>query len=541
MQSVRSLTFSYCWILAIILHFTGVLGFAQTKKPNIIILMTDDVGWMDLGAYGGGADRGAPTPNLDKFAAEGMRFTEYYAQPTCTLGRLAVMIGRQPVRAGVLNVFVPGDPNGIYKDEVTLPQYLKKAGYHTMQTGKWHLGDKPKFYPTQHGFDEMHFMLPYYGNVYTYDDPNFYPDFPFDNAEFMARWKTLNLKMWEQNPGDKEATAMLNGREFGTNDLKVVDQWQTDYVIYWIKQHAKDTEPFFLDVNFMRMHNPSVVPDEDLRKSPGKYPYTDGLVILDRQTGQVMQALKDAGIDDNTIVIWTTDNGAWIDTWPDSGNTPFRGEKSTTFEGGFRVPAMVRWPGHVPAGAVSHYMFSCMDWFPTLSVIAGLPAPPRHWADNSGHPIVFDGIDQSDLILGKGAGKRDNIFYFAASGGVAVRVGRFKLTYNSHDSWLGVNRNQTAASLYDLVIDPYEQHDIVFMGSAPMNDAMKTSPGRSPLHDHGWIMSSLGQALHEEFAEMQKYPNRFLGLYGEVYWESLPELPKDLSEAPKEVPGMPQD
>ena len=543
MRAVRFTRISNWWTLALLILVvlaSKLPGFAQAKKPNIIILMTDDVGWMDLGVYGGGVDRGAPTPNMDRVAAEGMRFTQYYAQPTCTLGRLAVMIGREPVRAGILNVFIPGDPNGISKSDITLPQYLKKAGYHTMQTGKWHLGDKVQYYPTQHGFDEMHYMLPYYGNVYTYDDTSFYPDFPSNDPQFLAYWGKMNLKMWEQNPGDKDATAMLDGREFRTAELKLVDQWQTEYVTKWIKQHAKDPEPFFIDLNFMRMHNPSVIPDEDVRKSPGQYPYTDGLMILDRQVGQVMAALKEAGIDDNTIVVWTTDNGAWIDTWPDSGNTPWRGEKSSTFEGGFKVPAMVRWPGHVPAGVVSHDIFSCMDWFPTLSVIAGLPAPPRHWVDNSGTPIVFDGIDQSDVILGKGPGKRDTVLFFSASGGIAVRKGRWKLTYNSHDSWLGVNRNQTAASLYDVLIDPFELHDIVFMGSAPMSDAMKTSPGRSPLHDHGWIMPALGMVLKQTFAEMKEYPNRFLGLDGEVFWEALPELPKDLSVPPKGA-QIPQD
>lgn len=542
MKAVRLSKLSYWWTLALLIVVVMIskLGFAQARKPNIIILMTDDVGWMDLGVYGGGADRGAPTPNMDRLANEGMRFTDYYAQPTCTLGRLAVMTGREPVRSGILNVFIPGDPNGISQSEITLPQYLKKAGYHTMQTGKWHLGDKPEYYPTQHGFDEMHYMLPYYGNVYTYDDTSFYPDFPTNDPQFMAYWSKMNLKMWEQNPGDKQATAMLNGREFRTAELKLVDQWQTDYVIKWIKQHAKDTEPFFIDLNFMRMHNPSVIPDEDLRKSPGQYPYTDGLMILDRQVGQVMAALKEAGIDDNTIVVWTTDNGAWIDTWPDAGETPFRGEKSSTFEGGFRVPAMVRWPGHVPAGAVSHDLFSCMDWYPTLASQAGLPAPPRHWVDNSGTPIVFDGIDQSDLILGKGPGKRDTVLFFSAGGGIAVRQGRWKMTFNSHDSWLGVNRNMTAPALYDLFVDPFELHDIVFMGSAPMPDAMKTSPGRSPEHDHGWILPTLAMTLQKTFAEMKEYPNRFLGLNGEVYWEALPELPKDLSVPPKGA-KIPQD
>jgi arylsulfatase A-like enzyme len=523
-------------------------AFAQTpdKKPNILFIMTDDVGWMDMGAYGGGADRGALTPNVDRLAKEGMRFTQYYAQPTCSLGRISVMTGRQPFRAGLLGVIVPGDTNGLHQDEVTLAEYLKKAGYHTMQTGKWHMGDQPKFYPTAHGFDEMHYMLPYYGNVYTYDDPNYYSDFPFDFKPWMDAWDKMNLWMWEQNPGDKEARQMpvcvdgpkfvpqgyaapcdkMGPGRFKTQDLAYVDQWQADFVSNWIKDHAKDEKPFFIYLNFMRMHNPTNVPFDKKNSSPGTRPYTDGLQMLDADSGQVIQAVRDAGIADNTIIVWTTDNGAWIDTWPDSGNTPFRGEKSTAYEGGYRAPAIAWWPNKIPAGTVNTEMFSSMDWFPTFAKLAGLPVPPRHWKDHAGKPIVFDGVEQVDKLVGKGPGNRHEFAYVTAGQGFAgMRAGRWKAIFNAHDSWLGIDQNMTVPAIYDLLTDPYEQHDVLFTGAAPMSDNMKTSPGRSPLHDHGWVFGALNKMVIEFFAEMKEYPNRWEPPAGELLYQTIQPLP----------------
>ncbi len=524
---------------------SSLLAQASPKKPNILFIMSDDVGWMDLGSYGGGVDRGAPTPSLDRLATEGMRFTDYYAQPTCSLGRVSVITGRQPFRVGLLGVIVPGDPNGLSKDEITLPQYLKKAGYHTMQTGKWHMGDKPGYYPTAHGFDEMHYMLPYYGNVYTYDDPNYYPDFPFDNATYMKGWHALNLAMWEQNTGEAEARKMpvcsegsnnipvgyappctnMAVGEFKTTSLAYVDQWQADYVSKWIKDHAKDPAPFFIYMNFMRMHNPTTVPYALKGTSPGKYPYTDGLQLLDKQSGQVIQAIRDAGIANNTLIVWTTDNGAWIDTCPDCGNTPWRGEKSSAFEGGYRVPAIAWWPGTIPAGSLNHDMFSSMDWYPTFAKLAGLAVPPRHWQDNAGKPIVFDGLDQTATLTGTGPGTRHVFEYITAQGFAGVRLERFKLIFNSHDSWLGINQNQTLPAVYDLLIDPFEAHDEMFQGSAPMRDAMKTSPGRWSGHDHGWIFGVANTVIIDFFEEMKAFPNRWEPPAGELLYQTIQPLP----------------
>lgn len=227
------------------------------KKPNIVMIMTDDVGFMDLGAYGGGALRGAPTPNLDRMAAEGMRFTTYYGQPTCTLGRAAFMTGRSPMRSGMLGVLVPGAPNGLHADEPNIASYLKKAGYTTVQLGKWHLGDKPEFYPTNVGFDEMRHMLPYYANVYTYDDPEYYPDFPLDVPAYQRWWASVNRQEWEGVAG-QPARAL---RTFVSKDLATIDHEIRDTAISWITKHAKDENPFFIY--------------DALRTSPGRSPLHD--------------------------------------------------------------------------------------------------------------------------------------------------------------------------------------------------------------------------------------------------------------------------
>lgn len=489
-----------------------------SKKPNVIVIMTDDVGFMDLGSYGGGALRGAPTPNLDRMAAEGMRFTTYYGQPTCTLGRASFLTGRYPMRSGMLGVLVPGSPNGLYADEPNIAQTLKKAGYTTVQLGKWHLGDKPQFYPTSIGFDEMHHMLPYYANVYTYDDPEYYPDFPLKVPAYQRWWKSVNRQEWDGVAG-QPARAL---RTFVTKDLATVDHEMRDTAITWLTKHARDQKPFFMYLNFMKMHNPTVVDPEWKGKSPGKYPYTDGLMELDDNSGKVLQAVRDLGIDEDTLVIWTTDNGAWIDTWPDAGLQPFRGEKSSAFEGGVRVPCIARWPGHIKPGSVNNDIWTHMDWYPTVASLAGLPAPPRYWRDNKGKPIVFDGIDLHDSLLGTGPGQRDQFIYINAGGGFqGVREGRFKALWTSHDSWLGVSREQTLPAVYDLMIDPFEQHDIMFMGSAPTYDALRTSPGRSPLRDHGWIFVSLNTIVTDFFAELKKYPNRPEPAAGETLYRAI--------------------
>jgi arylsulfatase A-like enzyme len=454
--------------LAVLLWFAAAAGAAdpvtaqqkgEAKKPNIVVIMTDDVGWGDLGVYGGGTNRGAPTPHLDRLAKEGTYFTNFYGQASCTAGRSAFLLGRYPIRSGLSEVLTIASPGGIHKDEITLAEYLGRAGYRTVQIGKWHLGDRSEFYPTAVGFDEMYHMLPYYANAYTWTDPKFYPDFPSNDLEYMKWFKELyNDGEWEGVKGQPPKKTKV----FTTDDLATCDNRMAETAIKWIKAHAKDSNPFFVYLCFMKLHNPNIPSPDWKDKAPGGHPYLDSLMELDHNSGQVVQAIRDAGIADNTLVVWFPDNGAWVDVWPDAGYTPFRGAKGTNFEAGFRVPAIVWWPGHVPAGVRCDEIVANMDIFPTAAKLAGVPVPTHVWQDKAGKPMIFDGVDQTDLFLGKGPSKRDSFIYFEDLDFGGIRMGNYKTIYTQRDTWLGVKKDKNTPALYNLQWDPQEQHDIFF-------------------------------------------------------------------------------
>jgi arylsulfatase len=491
----------------------------QARKPNFIMIMTDDVGWGDLGSYGGGVMRGAPTPNLDRLAAEGMRFVNYYGQASCTAGRASFITGRIPIRTSLSAVLAPGDPNGLTKQTPTIAQYLKQANYTSVELGKWHLGDKPENFPTANGFDEMYDMLPYYAGVYAYDDLRLHPNFPKSDPRFMALWSQVNLAEWEGKAG---APPRVVKKEFNYDDLATGDDEMRAKAIEWIKVHAKDPNPFFMYLCFLKVHNPNNPSPRWKGKSPGGGKYLDALMELDDNSGQVVQAIRDLGIDQNTLVIWTTDNGAWIDAWPDAGYTPFRGMKGSSFEGGFRVPAIAWWPGHIKAGSVNTDMWSHMDWWPTIAKLAGLEPPPYEWKDNDGNPIIFDGIDQSGSLLGTGPGKRDTFVYFNDQSFGGIRVKNYKALYTAKDTWLGQEQSLKIPALYDLWWDPGENYDIVFNGAAPTRGDFKTSPGRYAGEDNGWIGLYISPVLDKFWDEMKAHPNIPYKPFGAGSWESIP-------------------
>ncbi len=475
------------------------------RKPNIVFIMTDDVGVGDLGCYGGGETRGCLTPHLDRLANEGMRFTNYYGQASCTAGRASFITGRIPIRTALSTVLAPGDVNGLEKEDPTIAEALKKLGYTTIQWGKWHLGDRPENFPTAHGFDEMRFMLPYYAGVYAYDYLPLQPDFPIHNEMFMKNWNKINLSQWKGKNGQAPEVQV---KKFGYEDLATVDDKIREDVVNYIKDHAKDETPFFLYVCFMKVHNPNNPSPRFKGKSAGGGNYLDSLMELDDNSGQVVQAIRDAGIDKDTIVVWTTDNGAWIDAWPDAGYTPFRGMKGTSFEGGFRVPAIVWWPGHVKAGTVANEMMSHMDWWPTFVKLAGGEPPSRIWKDNNGKGIIFDGIDNSDYLLGKSKSKRDHFIYINDLEFGGLRVNNFKILYTAQDTWLGPKLKLAFPAVYNLWWDPGEQYDCCFNGAAPTRGDLKTSPGRFSGSDHGWILVLTQPYLDQFFGELLEYPNR---------------------------------
>jgi arylsulfatase A-like enzyme len=489
--------------LALVFAFWTVSLGGQARKPNIVIILSDDVGWGDLGSYGGGAMRGGPTPNLDRMAAEGMRFVNYYGQASCTAGRASFITSRVPIRTSLSSVLVPGDPNGLTAQTPTVAEAMKKAGYSTAMLGKWHLGDKPENFPTAHGFDEMYDMLPYYAGVYAYDDPALHPNFPKNDPEFMSMWSKVNLAEWEGKAGEKPH--VIKDR-FNYNDLATADDDMRAKAVEYIKGHAKGEKPFFMLLCFEKVHNPNNPSPRWKGKSPGGGNYLDALMEMDDNSGQILQAVRDAGIAEDTLVVWTTDNGAWVDAWPDAGYTPFRGEKGSVYEGGFRVPALAWWPGHIKPGSVNMDMWSHMDWWPTIASIIGAPVPQHEWKDNNGKPIIFDGLDLSDSLLGKGEGKRTTMMFFASQSFGAIRVKNFKFVFTAKDTWLGPSRPMKVPAVYDLQWDPGEQFDMAFNGAMPTN-GNQTSPGRYSGTDNGWTGVLFSPVLLQFFDELKTHPN----------------------------------
>ena len=526
---------------------------AQKKLPNVVMLMCDDAGWADFGAYLGGAALGHPTPNIDRLAKEGAMFTNWYGQASCTAGRASFMTGRIPIRSALSVVVVPGDPNGLKKETPTIAEFYQKNGYSTYFSGKWHLGDVPKFYPIEHGFDEMKQFAAYYPGVYGYSDTSRYahPWFPKGNAEY---WKTyqsvVNLYEWEGVAG-RPAVKGDNGAVITLENLAEFDMRQTDSAIEYIKKHAKDSKPFFMDVNFMKLHQPTS-PNKMFAGKSHLGDYSDSVLELDYNVGRIMDVIRAEAPD--TIVIFTADNGAWQDAWPDAGTHPYRGEKGSSFEAGWRVPGIMWAPGKIPAGVVLHEMMSHMDVWPTTATMVGLKAPTKgEMMDNSGKPIYFDGIDNSAYVTGKAKhSARDSWIYIDGENFQGMRADidnepdiriAWKYLWTSKDTWLGPDQNLGAiGSTYNLTMNPYEKYDMMFNG-AVSNRNPTTSPGRYAGMDNGWVFSLVDIPLTEFNKSIVKYPNieRFPGGASNDLKPNLQNpknpLPYDPTTLPKTIGG----
>jgi arylsulfatase A-like enzyme len=512
-----------CGFLLATVSTSPAFAQGQQKRPNVVILMTDDTGWNDFGAYsGGGTALGHPTPNVDRIAKEGAVFTNWYGQASCTAGRASLITGRIPIRSALSIVVAPGDENGLRKETPTIAEFFKKNGYQTYFSGKWHLGDKPQFYPTEHGFDEMREFAAYYPGVYTYSDtsPRMHPWFPKFNKEYWAEYQSIvNLYEWEGTGGKPaKKVALIDWDYLATFDIR-----QADSAIAYIKQHAKDAKPFFMDVNFMKMHNPNN-PAPAFRGQTHLGDYSDAVMELDSNIGRVMDAIRAEAPD--TIVILTADNGAWQDAYPDSGTSPFRGEKGSAFEGGWRVPGMMWWPGKIPAGARYHEMMSHIDAWATLAGMVGLKAPPHESSGNDGKPIYFDSIDNSAYVLGKAEhSARDSWIYIDGENFMGMRADiggdpdrawlriAWKYLYTAKDTWLGPTQNLgSIGALYNLTMDPFEKYDMTFNGAVSTR-MPTTSPGRYAGEDNGWVLSLLYPVLIAFDQSVIKFPSiaRFPG------------------------------
>ena len=464
--------------VSIIFASGSVPAYAQAAsmtKPNIVVIMSDDVGWFNIGAYNRGIMAGR-TPNLDKLAAEGMLFTDYYAEASCTAGRANFITGELPVRTGMTTVGQAGSPVGIPAEAVTIATALKSMGYATGQFGKNHLGDLNEFLPTVHGFDE------FFGYLYHLDameDP-FHPNYPpalkdtvgprnmvhswatnVDDPTVQPRWgKIGKQKIEDAGPLPPHPMAGIK------YNMETVDEAILGFSLDFIDKAKSDGKPFFLWLNPTRMHVVThLSPKYAAMQTPenGWSEEEAGMAQLDDVVGGVMQKLKDMGVDDNTIVVFTTDNGAENFTWPDGGQTPFAGGKGTALEGGFRVPAMVRWPGHVPAGKVENGIFSGLDWFPTLVAAAGdtnIVAELKEGKQLAGqnYKVHLDGYNQLDLITGKAASARHEIFYFTEGTLSAVRINDYKYRFTDQpNGWLGATVKVDWPILVNLRLDPFER------------------------------------------------------------------------------------
>ena len=502
-----------------VLAVTNMPAYAQQqKRPNIVMLMTDDTGWNDFGAYsGGGAALGHPTPNVDRIAKEGAVFTNWYGQASCTAGRVSFITGRIPIRTALSIVVAPGDENALKKETPTIAEFFKKNGYSTYFSGKWHLGDKPESYPIEHGFDEMKAFGAYYPGVYTYADTSryFHPWFPSYNPEFKkAYFDVVNMYEWEGVAGQPAKKVAEISYEY----LASFDVRQADYAVDYIKKHAKDDKPFFMDVNFMHMHNPTNPASRFAGKSR-LGDYSDSLMELDDDIGRIMDAIRAEA--PNTIVIVTADNGAWQDAYPDAGTSPFRGEKGSAFEGGWRVPGLMWWPGHIPAGVKHDQIMSHIDCWATLAKMVGLTPPPHGaWVDNNNKPIYFDSIDNSEYILGqaKQSARRSWIYidgenFMGARADVAGDPENpnlsiaWKYVWTAKDTWLGSEQNLgSIGAIYNLTMDPFEKYDMTFNGAMSARLA-QSSPGKWSGQDNGWVLALISAVVMDFNKSIVDFPS----------------------------------
>ncbi|TVM36849.1 arylsulfatase [Oceanidesulfovibrio marinus] len=493
-------------------------AFAQAAdKPNILLIVSDDTGYGDLGVYGGGEGRGMPTPNFDRLADEGMTMFSFYAQPSCTPGRAAMQTGRIPNRSGMTTVAFQGQGGGLPAAEWTLASVLKQAGYQTYFTGKWHLGEADYALPNAQGYDEMKYAFLYHLNAYTYGDPKWFPDMdPKLRDMFQKVTKgSLSGKAGEQAKEDFK----VNGEYVDTPDKGVVgvpflDQYVEKATLEFLDEAAKSDKPFFINANFMKVHQPNLPAPEFEHKSLSKTKYADSIVELDTRIGNIMNKLRELGLDKNTLVFWTTDNGAWQDVYPDAGYTPFRGTKGTVREGGNRVPAIAWMPGKIKAGVRNNDILGGLDLMATFASVAGIKLPEK---DREDKPIVFDSYDMSPVLFGTGKCERTNWFYFTENELTpgAVRAGNYKAVFNlrgddgqatgalavdSNLGWKGPEKYvATAPQIFDLWQDPQERYDIF------MNNYTERT----------WTLVTFNQAVSELMKTYVKDPPR--KLQSEVY------------------------
>jgi arylsulfatase len=425
------------------------------QRTNILIIWGDDVGMWNISAYHRGM-MGGSTPAIDRIAKEGMLFMDHYAQASCTAGRAAFITGQYPIRVGLATAGVPGSPIGISKQDPTLAELLKPLGYATGHFGKNHLGDRDEHLPTMHGFDEF-FGILYPLNAGEYMEQY---DFPRD-AKSIARFEQRGVvHSWATPDGEQELVEMGN---FGRERQRTLDAEILVESKRFIREAVMANKPFFVWHNTTRMHYRTHLSPKYEGKS-GYGPYADGMMELDDTVGALLQQLDDLGVADNTLVMFATANGAASSSWPDGGNQPFRGEKGVGgYEGGFRVPVAVRWPGRIPRGTTSGEFMAMEDWLPTIMSMLGQPNLKDDLRNGCKvgkrtYRVHIDGVDQTAVVTGTGKTRRKEFYYFTESGLHGLRYGDWKFQFKSQDKWFnGVQSILTTPLITNLKLDPFER------------------------------------------------------------------------------------
>ena len=476
-------------ILLVSIFALPIAAFAQAttatpaattgKKPNILVIFGDDIGQTNISAYSFGL-MGYRTPNIDRIANEGMKFTDYYAEQSCTAGRSTFITGQCTLRTGLSKVGIPGATAGLQARDVTIAQLLKPVGYATGQFGKNHLGDRNEYLPTVHGFDE------FFGNLYhlnAEEDPenHFYPQDPAVRQAIGPRG-VLRCKASDKDDPTEQPRWGRVGKQtiedtgaLTKKRMETIDDETSAAAIDFIQRQAKANKPFFCWMNTTRMHFRTHV-RESMRDKPGinsRTEYADGMIEHDGDVGKLLKALDDLGIADNTIVLYTTDNGPHQNSWPDAGTTPFRSEKNTNWEGAFRVPCLLRWPGHIKSGSVSNDIVSGLDWLPTFMAVVGDPNITAELLKgyNVGgktFKVHLDGYNQLPYLTGQQdhSARKEFIYFNDDADLVAMRYENWKAVFEEQRVngtmriWAEPFTKLRVPKMFNLRSDPYERADV---------------------------------------------------------------------------------
>ena len=469
-------------------------GQRSGGKPNILWLIVDDMGYGDPGAFGGGAAIGAATPNMDRLAAEGLKLTGTYSQPTCTPTRSAMLTGRLPARTGLTRPILAGDviSKNPWQGETSVAEVLADAGYYTVHVGKWHQGEADGMQPHQVGYDEAQVYYASQKELTQQLDERRYPDLVL-NPERAAAFAAASGKT-DLFHGLKGRQERLVQKTTSVEQFAEADHALADFTMNRIRELAKGDQPFFIAHNFMRVHADNHPSSEFKGKSGSKYPYKDNVVEVDALIGRIVDTLAETGELDNTFIFVTSDNGPQNDSWPDTGYTPFRGAKNTPWEGGIRVPGIAYWPGMIAPGRESGELFDLMDLFNTSIALAGA-------SDEIPTDRYIDGIDQSSfLLVDDGRSKREKVYIWSQYTPVGIRMYEYKLltkVVKPDAQWLDIDMATMtdvglSPWLFNLYIDPKEQYPV----------GHRLNP---------WL-ASIAQELKAHTATFKKYPPKDIGL-----------------------------